>query len=159
MHRWLPILLLLASFGIAHAADAPAPTKFAALRYGKINMHTGPGMQYPTAWVYQRKLLPVEVLAEYDKWKKVADPDGTTGWVQETMLTDKRAFLIRGDQPKVLHHDPDAASSTVATLQPGVVGKLTACQRDWCHVKVDDYDGWLMKADFWGAGAGEVFEK
>jgi SH3-like domain-containing protein len=47
----------------------------------------------------------------------------------------------------------------VATLQPGVVGKLTACQRDWCHVKVDDYDGWLLKADFWGATAGEVFEK
>lgn len=155
--RLIMLILCLLFTGLAHAADTP--TKYAALRYGKVKMHTGPGMQYPTAWVYQRKLLPVEVLAEYDKWKKIADPDGTTGWVQETMLTDKRAFLIQGDQPKVLRHDPDATSSTVATLQPGVVGKMTACQRDWCHVKVDDYDGWLLKADFWGAVPGEVLEK
>ena len=157
MYRWLIIsIVCLLSIG-SQAADAP--TKFAALRYGKVKMHTGPGMQYPTIWVFQRKLLPVEVLTEFEKWKKIADPDGTTGWVQETMLTDHRAFLVTGSTPQAVHHDPDPASSTVASLQPGVVGKLTACQPTWCHVKVDDYEGWLPKTAFWGGVPGESFEK
>ena len=105
MKRFILLILLVLSALPAHAGNAPQPpdgilaeAKYEAFRYGKIKMHTGPGKQYPVEWVYLRKSLPVKVVATYDVWRKVVDPDNTTGWVQETMLSEKRTVMVTGRQ-------------------------------------------------------------
>ncbi len=146
----------------AQAADAPAPAsvatkKFEALRFNKIKMHTGPGSQYPVEWIYQRQGLPVEVLAAYESWRKIADPDGTTGWVQDTMLSEKRTTLTQGPQ-RPLRQDPQPDAPTIAYVDPGVVGRVAACGNNWCRIKFGDYEGWLEETNLWGIGAGETFK-
>ncbi|MEK7246175.1 MAG: SH3 domain-containing protein, partial [Pseudomonadota bacterium] len=48
----------------AETSGLPLP-RFASLRAGEVNVRTGPGVQYPVDWVFQRQGLPVEVIAEY----------------------------------------------------------------------------------------------
>ena len=50
----------------------PLP-RFVSLRSAEVNMRAGPSVRYPVEWVYRRAGLPVEVIAEFDTWRKVRD--------------------------------------------------------------------------------------
>ena len=156
-----PIFLLIAAGFLACApagAETPAaPSTYAAMRFAKVNMHAGPGQQYPVIWTYQRKNLPVQIVAEYDVWKKISDPDGTVGWVESTMLTDKRTVMVTKAK-RTLRQDPQDLSPAVAMADPGAIAKVIACTPGWCHVKFDDYQGWLKEAEVWGTTPNESFE-
>ncbi len=54
----------------------PLP-RFVSLRAQEVNLRTGPGVQYPVDWVYHRRHLPLEIIAEYGTWRKVRDWQGT----------------------------------------------------------------------------------
>jgi SH3-like domain-containing protein len=145
----------LAANEIDNTSHLPLP-RFAALRSGKANMRTGPGMRYPIEWVYTRRGLPVEVTEEYDIWRHVRDPDGIEGWVNKTELTGKRgAIVIKGMHD--LREDRDDQSPVAAHLEEGAIGQLVSCAKDWCKLKFDDAEGYLRKTDFWGAYPNETF--
>ena len=163
MRRFLFVFCLLFAVS-AHAGNAPQPpdgmlaeAKYEAFRYGKIKMHTGPGKQYPVSWVYMRKSLPVKVVATYDVWRKVVDPDNTTGWVQETMLSEKRTVMVIGKQG-TLRHDPADTSAAVAMADLGTIAQVQSCASAWCHVKFTDYEGWMHQDGLWGTAANESFD-
>ena len=63
----------------------PVP-RFVSLKSDKVNMRVGPGKKYAIDWRYERKGLPVEVIQEFDRWRKVRDADGTEGWVKSGYL-------------------------------------------------------------------------
>jgi SH3-like domain-containing protein len=156
----LLIIFLLATCP-AHAGTAPQPPdgvlatpKYQSLRFTRVKMHTGPGQQYPVTWVYQRKNLPVKVTATYDVWRKIVDADGVSGWVQETMLSDKRSVEIT-DKRRILHSDPSDEAGTVALADPGTVALISQCRAGWCQVKFDAYAGWLKQDEVWGTTANE----
>ncbi len=153
------ILIAVLSTARAHAGDAvpAAAPKYEALRFVKVNMHAGPGQQYPVLWVYQRRGLPVEITGSYDVWKKVVDPDGTTGWVQETMLSDKRTVLVKGKQ-RTLRHDPRDDAEAVALAEPGTIAKVQSCASGWCAIKFDAYEGWMKESELWGLDKNESFD-
>jgi SH3-like domain-containing protein len=134
----------------------PLP-RFAALRNGAVNMRTGPGTRYPIEWVYARRGLPVEVVAEYDIWRRVRDPEGVEGWVNKTELTGKRSAMVTGKTHE-LRVDHSDNSNVIAHLEPGAMGQLVSCSQDWCKVKFDDFKGYLRKLDFWGAYPNEIFD-
>jgi SH3-like domain-containing protein len=158
------LLLLLLSLPVSvYAAEEadntshlPLP-RFASLRSGEVNMRTGPGMRYPIEWVYTRRGLPVEVIAEYDIWRRVRDPEGTEGWVNKTELAGKRGALITGNQHE-LRDGRDDNAAIVAHLEPGSLGQLISCTQDWCKAKFDGVKGYLRKTDFWGTYPNETFD-
>ena len=156
-------LLVLAS---AVAADAqqdgssglPLP-RFVSLRAGEVNLRTGPGVQYPIEWIYQRQSLPVEIIAENTTWRKIRDWEGAQGWVHQSMLGAKRSMIVIGGTRDVFRK-PDPASAVVARAEPGVIGKLASCPdgTEWCRVEIEGNEGWLKRSDFWGVYRGEVLE-
>lgn len=157
------LLFLLSLSCTAYAAEEidntshlPLP-RFAALRSGEVNMRTGPGTRYPIEWVYTRRGLPVEVIAEYDIWRRVRDPEGTEGWVNKTELTGKRSAIITGGTHELRDRRDDKAA-IVAHLEAGAVGQLVSCAQDWCKAKFDSVKGYLRKSDFWGAYPNETFD-
>jgi SH3-like domain-containing protein len=111
----------------------------------------------PVEWVYHRRHLPVEVIAEFDTWRKVRDWVGSQGWVHQSMLSAHRAIIVAG-KPRTLRHEPEAAADAVAVLQPGVVGDLLQCPKgsQWCRVTASGYEGWLRRNEIWGVGPMEV---
>ncbi len=156
-------LIFLFLISTAHAADEsdntshlPLP-RFATLRSGEVNMRTGPGTRYPIEWIYARRGLPVEVIAEYDIWRRVRDPEGIEGWINKTELTGKRGIVIIGGTHD-LRDDTDDNAAIVAHLETGTIGQMVSCTQDWCKVKFDGIKGYLRKTQFWGAYPNEAFD-
>lgn len=144
--------------GGPETSGLPLP-RFASLRAGEVNARTGPGVQYPVDWVFQRQGLPVEVIAEYRTWRKIRDWQGTQGWVHQSLLAGKRTVIVVGGT-RTLHAKPEPGARAVAQLEAGVVANLTSCPEGsaWCRIEVDGFDGWLRRVDFWGVLKDEVTE-
>ena len=136
----------------------PLP-RFVSLRANEVNLRTGPGVQYPVDWVYLRRKLPVEIIAEYGTWRKVRDWQGTQGWVHQSMLSGLRTFIVTGST-RTIRRKSDAGSDAVATLEAGVIGNLVSCPNldGWCRVEAAGNKGWLRRVDFWGVLRSEVME-
>jgi SH3-like domain-containing protein len=147
---------LQAQESVGNETKLPLP-RFVSLRSNEVNMRTGPGTTYPVDWVYVRRGLPVEVIAEFDVWRKIRDWQGTVGWVHQSMLDGRRTALIAGAE-RALHRDPADGSVAVARLAPGVIGRLLNCEGAWCRIEVEDYRGWLKRDEFWGAYPDEKVE-
>jgi len=140
------------------ASKLPVP-RYVSLRAGEVNMRTGPGVRYPVDWVYKRKNMPVEVIAQFGTWRKVRDFRGAQGWIHQSMLSGKRTVMITGDI-RTLRNKDDAKSEPTARIEPGVIGRLVDCPKGngWCRVEIDGRKGWLRHVDFWGAYKNEVFD-
>ncbi len=143
--------------GSALGADSLPVPRFASLRSDKINLRAGPGLEFPIQWVYQRKHLPVEVIGEYDVWRKIRDWQGTVGWVHQSMLDGQRYALITGSE-RLLRIDPDDNAPPSAKLEPGVVASLLRCQGVWCRLEADGYKGWVRRDEFYGVYPEEKME-
>src|ERR1700756_890529 len=152
-------LFVVAPGGSARAADPPSNSqrkgsglplpRFASLRSDEVNVRTGPGTRYPVDWVFKRKGMPVEIVAEFENWRKIRDWQGASGWVPRSLLTGKRSFITPA-KPASLHKTPATAAEVVAKLEPEVMGEIRSCSGDWCRVKVSSgVSGWLERTDFW----------
>ncbi|HBH26666.1 MAG TPA: hypothetical protein DDX54_04630 [Rhodospirillaceae bacterium] len=137
-----------------HVTGLPLP-RFASLGAGEANLRTGPGTHYPVRVVYRQKGLPVEIILEYDHWRKVRDADGTKGWVHKALLSGRRMAITT--QAAVLRRTPSPDGRAAARVEPGALLHLDACEEGWCRAEAGGYSGWVDKASLWGVYAGEVF--
>lgn len=146
------------------ASGLPLP-RFVSFKSKKVNLRVGPGSNYAVSWMYLKAGLPVEITQEYDNWRKVRDADGTEGWVNQALLSGQRTAVTapwmrgKGGNTYVnMRRDPQAGSSLVARLEPGVVIKLSRCNGEWCEASYDGTEGWVNQAEIWGAYPAEVFK-
>ncbi len=141
------------------ASGLPLP-RFVSLRAEEVNLRTGPGVRYPIEWVITKRELPVEIIAEFDTWRKIRDAQGTDGWVHQTMLTGRRTMLVIGNSIRKLRRSDSDEAAPLANVQSGVIGRLLQCPRNsqFCRVEVDGYQGWLKRDEFWGVYSGEYIE-
>ena len=126
----------------------PIP-RFASLRSDEVNVRTGPCTRYPVDWVFKRKSMPVEIVAEYENWRKIRDWQGASGWVHQSLLTGKRNFIIASKTASLLK-TPAASAEVVAKLEPEVMGEIRSCAGDWCRVKTASVSGWIERTSLWG---------
>ena len=142
----------------SEVSGLPIP-RFVSLRADTVNMRSGPGLRYPVEWVYQRRYLPVEVLAEFETWRRIRDPDGTEGWVHQSMISGRRTGIIR-NTPKMLRRNYGDDLATVAMLEAGVIVHVQRCLEGspMCRVEAGGFQGWLKRNQFWGVYPPEVVE-
>lgn len=160
--RLLPILLIFAVPALVGAPRASAESglevpRFVALRSGEVNVRTGPGQRYPILWVFQRRYLPVEIIAEFDTWRRVRDREGAVGWVHQSTLTGRRSVIVTGPT-RTLKRRPEPAAPPVAQAEAGVIAHLLECAGGWCRVDAGGYKGWLKRAEIWGVYANETVD-
>ena len=133
----------------------PLP-RFVSLRSSQVNLRSGPGIRYPVEWVYLKRALPVEIIAEFDNWRLTRDWEGTEGWVHQSMLSGRRMIRVTGVE-RDLRRSPSENSVLVARVEAGVIGRLIQCPQDsmFCRVEINGYQGWLKRGEFWGVYPGE----
>ncbi len=127
----------------------PLP-RFVSLAAEPANVRTGPGVRYPIEWVFKRKGLPVEIIAEYELWRKIRDSDDAVGWVHKRLLSGRRTVLVGGDSMQVLLEQPETGAKTVTLAEPGVVARLLECRGLWCRIDAAGREGWIPRASLWG---------
>ncbi|WP_246068820.1 SH3 domain-containing protein [Ferrovibrio terrae] len=135
----------------------PLP-RFVSLAAEKVNARTGPGSRYPIAWQYQRRGLPVEVVAEYEYWRRIRDHDGTETWVHKNLTSGKRYAVVEGGM-RSLYRKPDADTDVLLTAETGVQARLRKCpDAMWCQVEIAGTKGWMPRSYLWGLYPAEVFD-
>ena len=159
------------------ASGLPLP-RFASLKSGNINVRVGPGKENAILWNYVKAGLPVEIVLEFDTWRKIRDSEGVEGWVSQAMLSGRRTATVEpafakktGDITSIIEADssqpdltvpmfakPDDKARRVALLEPGVNVDIMTCDVKWCSVTVGDHGGWIEKARIWGVYANEVID-
>ncbi|WP_244630885.1 SH3 domain-containing protein [Aureimonas sp. ME7] len=140
----------------------PLP-RFVSLKSARVNLRVGPGKDYAVSWLYLKPGLPVEVIQEYDLWRRIRDAEGTEGWVYHSLLSGERTALaapwLKGKaQATIAMHRSAASDATViAEMEPGVVTKVRECSFGWCEVEVSNRKGFVSQNEIWGVYPDERF--
>ena len=140
----------------------PLP-RFVSLKSGRVNSRVGPGVTYAVDWLYLKPGLPVEIIQEFDNWRKIRDSDGAEGWINQTLLSSRRTATVtpwqKGKKSEIsVLNRPSKGSAVVAIVEPGVIGKIKSCDGTWCEVSFDGHDGWMTQTLLWGAYPDESIE-
>ncbi|NBT86228.1 MAG: hypothetical protein EBT45_07015 [Alphaproteobacteria bacterium] len=156
----MKILLFLLIFLTTGNADPLPIPRYASLRANAVNLHVGPGNNYPIDWLYIRQGMPVEIIAEFDTWRQIRDWQGTQGWVHKSLLSGRRTIWVL-HTIKNLRKDPDIKAQIIARLEPGVIAKALECKNSWCRVEVKSptggrLRGWVKRAALWGVYPNET---
>lgn len=138
------------------ASGYPLP-RFMSLDDNITNMRTGPGLEYPIDWIYQKQDYPLKVIAEYGNWFKIIDIDGSTGWILRALLSlNRRAIIINGTQNLI--KSPDEATKVTLTAEQDVLGTIMQCRNNWCEMEIGGFKGWINSENIWGALDQEIFD-
>src|SRR5258707_7075243 len=116
----------VAASGKPNTSGLPVP-RFVSLKAGRVNVRVGPGEDYKIAWIFTKPGLPIEVVQEYDTWRRIRYSDGSMGWVFKSLLSGKRTVVVspwKSGDPRPLYTTASADSSVAAYLQPGVSGEV-----------------------------------
>jgi len=159
LKRVVFLLLTIAGALSLSAASAQAPRTvpyWASIASGRAMMRTGPGQNYPGTWLYVRPDLPIRVVEIYRDWRKVSDPEGTTGWMLVRLLSDQRTAIVRRGEPRELREAPDQGSPVRFRAAPGVVGRVSRCAGGWCLFDVRGRSGYIRVDQIWGVDPDET---
>jgi SH3-like domain-containing protein len=166
------VLLGAAGSGLAapdtgKVSGLPVP-RYVSLKTDRVNLREGPSKDHRTAWVFQRAGLPVEIVAEFETWRRIRDAEGTEGWVLHSLLSGRRTAVVmpmaKGDsQPLPLFERADEKAAVVARLQSNVIANVKQCSGSWCRIVVPipnarDVDGYMRQDRLWGVYPNERME-
>ena len=140
--------------------------RYVSLKSDKVNLRTGPGVDYPTTWVYRRAGLPLEVFDEFQNWRHVRDSEGTEGWIYSSLLSGRRTALVlpwehnakKAQQTTAVYDDNSIRSRKVAIIEAGVIADIHGCDGSWCQVTIDKFDGYIEQTKLWGVYPNETWD-
>lgn len=146
----------------ADRASPPSLPRFASLKHPVANVRVGPGVKYPIRWIYRRKGLPVEIIAEFGNWRRIRGSDGSDGWINGMLLSSTRTALAGpwSEANIDLRSGPRNRSPVTARLQPKVLVRLHWCDRSWCSVSIPgrDLQGYIRQNKLWGVYPDEIIK-
>lgn len=151
---------------LGKVSGLPLP-RYASLKTDRVNLRQGPSKDYRTNWVFQRAGMPVEIVAEYETWRRIRDAEGTEGWVLHSLLSGRRTAVVMpwakpGAKPLPLLDDSRDKAPIVAELQPNVIASVKQCTGGWCRIVIPrsgtDVSGYIKQDILWGVYPDEKVE-
>ena len=146
-------LNLYAKKGTVTGFDIP---RFVSLKSNEINLRVGPSENYPINIKYIKKNLPIEIIGEFDVWRKVRDHEGNIGWIKKGLLKGDRYILtgITNNDVKIFNR-PNG--NKIGIIKKNNILRLEKCLEKWCYIFHQDIKGWLSKNDIWGVYQKELY--
>lgn len=124
--------------------------RYVSLKFSKVNGRTGPSRDHAIAWQYQRRGLPLLVVAETEMWRKVRDISGDEAWVHKPTLSGARTVMAT--RQATLRSRPNPKAREVARTDEMALLRLESCRDGWCEVKAENgLKGWARQENLWGA--------
>lgn len=131
------------------ATGLPVP-RWVTVKAARVNVRRGPSLDQDILWTYVKPGTPIEIIAEYDSWRRIRDVNGSVGWVKAAMLDGRRNVLVTGVVNAPLLSDPKPDAETLAFAAPGLVAQLVSCKGAWCEVSTRGYEGYVERSRLWG---------
>lgn len=136
------------------ASETPSGYKvprFVSLKYGNVNGRSGPSQGHPVKWNYNRKGLPVIVVAETEMWRKIRDNNGDESWMHKRTLDGRRMVITISDV--TMRAKPRNSAKGRAIASKDTLLMLEDCdETGWCAVKASTgHSGYVERKTLWGA--------
>lgn len=156
----------------ANAGTTPAPTaegpqrgpvtgfpipRFVSIKASEANARRGPSRSHRIDWVFQRRNMPVMVVAEHGHWRRIIDRDGAGGWVHYTLLSGERTAIVSAEMLPI-YARPDTDAVVRARAERDVIAELRECHAGWCEIEAGGFRGWVEIAGLWGVDPDEEFD-
>ena len=147
---------LFAKTGVITGLDIP---RFVSLKSNDANLRVGPSQNYPILIKYIQKNLPIEVIDEFDVWRKVKDYQNNIGWLHKSLIKGERFVLINtdGKNNKKIHNRPNG--KIIGFIQKNNIVELNKCIFKWCYIVHFKLEGWVSKKDIWGVYDKELYNQ
>ena len=89
----MKIISLILFFLLSFSLNAKTGTvtgleipRFVSLKSNEANLRVGPSTNYPIKLMYITKNLPVEIIDEFDAWRKIKDHNRNIGWLHKSLI-------------------------------------------------------------------------
>ena len=134
--------------------------RFVSLRSNHITARSGPGARYPIEWVYMQKSAPVEIIAEFELWRKIKDWQGSESWVHKSMLSGKRSVKVITPGENNVYAKDDFKAKIIAKVEDEVVGEIEKCpvNNSFCKIKFASITGWVPRQNLYGIYPEEIID-
>ena len=142
--------------GSVTSLDIP---RFVSLKSNDVNLRVGPSVNYPIEIKYLQKNLPVEIIDEFDVWRKIKDYQNNIGWLHKSLVKGDR-FILTGVGLKNsvnVYNRPNG--KLIGIIEKNNILSLSSCLVNWCSVYNNEIKGWLTKDNIWGVYKEETYNQ
>ncbi len=131
--------------------------RFVSLKSDDVNTRVGPSVNYPIKIKYIQNNLPIEIIDEFESWRKVKDHENNIGWVHKSLIKGERFILTinKKKNSKKIYDRPNG--KIIGEVQNYNILSLEVCLINWCYVSHKNIKGWLNKNFIWGVYKYETY--
>ena len=133
--------------------------RFVSLKSNDVNLRVGPSINYPIEITYIQENLPIEVIDEFDVWRKIKDHKDNVGWLHKSLIKGERFILTinQKENKKNIFNRPKG--QIIGIVENNNILRLESCLINWCYVSHKNIKGWISKNYIWGVYQNEVYNK
>ena len=121
---------------------------FVSLKKNKVNVRYGPSFESDIKYVYKKINLPLKQIDKKENFRRIIDLKNNSGWIHVSQL--KKNNSIIATQDKILFKKPNSFARPIALIKEGKLLTFDKCEKNWCRVVSDNYEGWIKKENIWG---------
>ncbi|WP_017932125.1 SH3 domain-containing protein [Robiginitomaculum antarcticum] len=138
-----------AKLNMPNFSGYPLP-RYVSLRHNRSYGRSGPSREHAIAWVYERKGLPMIVVAETEVFRKVRDLDGDETWMHKSQLVGRRSAVALQDTTFYVR-PRETAKIRVITAKNTILFIENCDQIGWCKVESKTgHKGYVKSRSLWG---------
>ena len=126
--------------------------RMVSLKNSLTFVRTGPGKEFPIKFEINQKGYPVEIIAEFNNWRKINTKNNLSGWIHTQLLSSFRTALLITNT--TLKRRPSDSSKNLAKLLPDLLIQIKTCKLKWCNIEIireKKFLGWVKKNTLWGS--------
>jgi len=121
---------------------------FLSLKKNKVNVRYGPSFESDIKYVYKKINFPVKQIDKKENFRRIIDLKNNSGWIHISQLKKNNSVITTDN--KILFKKPTAYAKPIAQIQKGRLLIVDKCQKNWCKINSDDFQGWIKTTNIWG---------
>ncbi|MDC0058125.1 SH3 domain-containing protein [Pelagibacteraceae bacterium] len=133
--------------------------RFVSLKSNDVNLRVGPSVNYPIKIKYIQNNLPVEIIDEFDVWRKVKDHENNIGWVHKSLIKGERFILPINIKENIKNIYDKPNGKIIGIVKNYNILSLERCLINWCYISHKSIKGWISKNFIWGVYKDEIYNK
>ena len=135
-------------FLLFFCSDSFADEVFVSLKKSKVNVRYGPSFDSDLKYVYKKINLPIKQIDKKENFWRIIDLKKNSGWIHVSQL--KKINTVIPTRDKILFKKSTSFSKPIALIKKGRLLIVEKCEKNWCEIKTDNFNGWIKTDDLWG---------
>ena len=125
-----------------------AEETYVSLKKSKVNVRYGPSFESDIKYVYKKINLPLKQIDKKENFRRIIDLKNNSGWIHISQLKKINSVISTND--KILFKKPSSFAKPIAQIKKGRLLILQKCEKNWCKIKSNNFEGWIKNDNIWG---------